>query len=82
MNPTSKFGAQLGSRISPISSLQGYNQLSLQSSRCNLILINNTTYGHTNIIVALFFPVAIHEYLPSYFDDISWDGSDDTSRAP
>jgi hypothetical protein len=34
-------------------------------SRCNLILINNTTYSHIYVIVTLFFSVATHGYLPS-----------------
>ena len=29
------------------------------------MLINNTTHGHTYVIIALFFPVATHGYLPS-----------------
>jgi hypothetical protein len=28
------------------------------------MLINNTTHGHTYVIIALFFPVATHGYLP------------------
>jgi hypothetical protein len=57
MNPASKSGPQLGSRTSSIYSLQGYNQLSLQSFRCSLVLINIITYGHTYVFVALFFPL-------------------------
>jgi hypothetical protein len=66
MNLASKSRPRLGSRTSSISSLQGYNQLSLQSFRCSLILINIITYGHTYIIVALFSPVTTHNYLPNY----------------
>jgi hypothetical protein len=29
------------------------------------MLINNTTHGHTYVIIALFFPVVTHGYLPS-----------------
>jgi hypothetical protein len=55
MNPTSKSEARLGSRTSTIPTLHGYNQLSLQSFKGNLILINTTTHGYTYVIVALFF---------------------------
>jgi hypothetical protein len=29
------------------------------------MLINSTTHGQTYVIIALFFSVAMHEYLPS-----------------
>jgi hypothetical protein len=57
MNPTSKSEARLGSRTSTIPTLHGYNQLPLQSFKDRLILINTTTHGYTNVIVALFFPL-------------------------
>jgi hypothetical protein len=39
----------------------------LQISRGKLILINNITHDHTYVIIALFFPVATHGYLPSIY---------------
>jgi hypothetical protein len=36
------------------------------------MLINNTTHGHTYVIIALFFPVATHGYLPSHFLKTVW----------